>query len=282
MTIKIITDSAADIELADAANNDIVIVPIMIEMEGKSYRDLYDISKVDFYNTLFKISSFPKTSQPTPENFVTYFESAKKLGDDVIVILLSSGLSGTVQSAKIAKDMVDYDRIHIIDSLSAASAEGLLVMQAVTMRNKGCSTKEIVDEINYMVDHLRIVAMVDTLEYLHRGGRLTKTQAKLGNLLNLKPLLEINKEGKLEVFGKCLGRSRAYSAIIEKVAENPIDERYPVYFSYSYEEENCAKLIAKMSKKQEIKYVHPIPMIGSTIGAHVGPGAFGIFYISKN
>lgn len=281
MAIKIITDSAADFELNEAKELDLTIVSIILTIENKTYLNWYDLTKDEFYEILRKTKFFPKTSQPAPEIFADLFAEAKEKGDTVIAILLSGGLSGTVQSAEIAKELVGYEKIHIIDSLGAVASERMLVEKAVQMRDENKTAEDIIMELAYMKKQMCVYAMVDTLEYLHRGGRLTKTQARIGTLLNLKPLITINEVGKLEVFDKCMGRSRAYAAIIRQVEKKPIDYNYPVYFTYSYGVENCEMLIAKMQKLYPLKAVFPLPQIGPTIGAHLGPGAFGIIYISK-
>lgn len=281
MKIRILTDTACDMEIEEANSLGIELVPIQIEVDGNNYRDLYDLPKNKFYELLSKTDSFPKTSQPSVDTFRKYFKQAQKDNETLICILLSSALSGTVQSANLAKDLVGYSEIYIVDSLAAVCAQKLLVMKAYEMANSGKSIQEILDEIKYMQEHLCVFAMIDTLEYLHRGGRLTKTQARLGSLINLKPIITINRDGSLSVIDKCLGRARSYSLIMKKVQEYPIDENYDVYYTYSYGTENCDIFASKIEKVLGVKTNKPYSQIGATVGTHLGAGTYGIIYISK-
>ncbi len=210
MSIKIITDSAADYEQQELIDKDIICVPLSITWEDKTYLDGIDLSKHDFYQKLLSKNSFPMTSQPSPDAFLQHFKAAKDQGDTVVAILLASALSGTYQSANIAWDMAEYDQIYLVDSSTAASSLRMLTDVAVSLRDQGLDGATIAREIEGLKSRTRLYAMLDTLEYLHQGGRLTRTQAAIGGLTRLKPIITINPDGSIAVAEKCLGKGRAY------------------------------------------------------------------------
>ncbi|WP_138269161.1 DegV family protein [Anaerofustis stercorihominis] len=281
MSVKILTDSSSDYEAYEIKEKNIEVVPIAVSFGEEHYLDGVDLDKDTFYKKLESSSEFPKTAQPTPNEFLEYFNKAKENNDDLVVILLSSGLSGTVQSANIAKDMCEYDNIFIIDSVHAVTGVRMLVDSAIKLRDEGKSGKEIYNEILVLTTKVRSVVMVDTLEYLHKGGRLTKAQATLGEAVNMKPIISIDELGKLYMKDKSLGKTRAYKKIIKLFKSFDIDTSYPVYFPYSNEKSNCEELVKKL-KAMDIdvdeKYMYNI---GPTVGAHLGSGTFGFTMVVK-
>ena len=233
----------------------------------------------DFYELLISSGDFPKTSQPSPQDFADIFEDAKAKGDEIICILLSSALSGTCQSAHLAKDMVDYEGIYIIDSLAATVMIKFMGDYAAKLIAEGLNAKEIVSKIENMRKNIKVVAALDTLEYLCKGGRLSRASATIGELANLKPIITVTDEGKVAVIGKCLGKNKALNFIINYLKENARDTEFPLYTLYSYGEENTEKLEERLTK-EELSYDDRV-QLGSTIGAHIGPGAFAILYVAK-
>ena len=277
----LLTDSAADYENEELVAKDILRVPLTISFGQESFLDGVNLSKDEFYERLLSRQVFPVTSQPSPESFLPHFLKAKEEGNALVAILLSSGLSGTVQSANIAKEMADYQQIYVVDSLSSVTGLRLLVDVANQMRHQGYEAPAIVEEIERLKRRIKIVAMVDTLEYLHCGGRLTKKQAKIGEIMNLKIIFGIDSNGKLEVYDKCLGKTRACKSILKTLEEEPFDEQYPVYIPYSHDKTACDYLV-EMARQQwpQIGNDH-FYNIGPTIGTHVGDCAFGFSYIRK-
>lgn len=277
--IRLVVDSSADYFAEELKENNIELVPLNISLAGETYQDGVTLERNQFYEILTGQEDFPKTSQPSPDDFLTIFEDAKAKGDDVICILLSSALSGTCQSAHLCKNMAEYDNIYIVDSLSATIGIKIIVDYANTLRNQGASAKEIVAKLEELKSRIRIFAGVDTLEFLCRGGRVSRTSAAIGDLANIKPIITVTEEGKVTVAGKCLGKNKALRFITDKLAEHPADENFPLYTIYTYGEENTEKLEAKLAK-MGVSHADRL-QVGATIGAHVGPGAFGIIYISK-
>ena len=277
--IRLVVDSSADLLAEELKEKNIELVPLNIALAGETYQDGVTLERNQFYEILTGQEDFPKTSQPSPENFLNIFEDAKEKGDDVICILLSSGLSGTCQAAHLAKNMAENDNVYIVDSLSATIGVKLLADYANDLRNQGASVEEIVAKLEEVKSHIRIYAGLDTLEFLCRGGRVSRTSAAIGDLANIKPIITVTEEGKVTVAGKCLGKNKALRFISDKLAENPADPNFPLYTIYSYGEENTEKLEAKFTKAG-IEFADRL-QVGATIGAHVGPGAFGIIYIAQ-
>ena len=277
--IRIIVDSSADYNKEELEAKQMSLVSLTINLDEKTYLDGVDITRDQLYEWLIENEGFPKTSQPSPEDFAKHFENAKAAGDDVICILLSSALSGTCQSAHLAKSMADYDNIYIVDSLSATHLIRFLGNKACQMRDAGASAKEISETLEELKTRTKVIAAVDTLEYLCRGGRVSKAAAAIGNLANLKPIITVNPEGEVAVIAKCVGKNKSISYILNAMQEYEIDENYPIYSIYSYGVENCISLEAKVENAGYL--LHSRKQIGATIGCHVGPGAFGVLFVHK-
>jgi len=277
--IRIIIDSSADYLIEEIEKKQMTLVSLNISLDDRVYQDGVDISRDRLYEWLIESKGFPKTAQPSPEVFLKYFNEAKEAGDDVICILLSSSLSGTCQSAHLAKSMADYDNIYIVDSLSATHLIRFLGNKACSMRDAGASAKEIVETLEDLKTRTKVIAAVDTLEYLCRGGRVSKAAATIGNLANLKPIITVNPEGEVAVIGKCVGKNKSMSFILNAMQEYEIDENYPIYSLYSYGVENCIALEAKVVNAGYL--LHSRKQVGATIGCHVGPGAFGVLFVHK-
>ena len=194
MAVQIIIDSAADYDKQEMEERNLICVPLTVTFGEKSYQDCFELTKDEFYKKLLEKKEYPKTSQPSPDAFLTHFKKAKENGDSVVAILLASGLSGTYQSANIAKQMADYDDIYIIDSKNAIAAIRMLTEVALEMRQKGCTGAEIAKKIDELKDRTSLRVVIDTLEYLYKGGRLTRAQAGIGEFAKLKPIVRLNEE----------------------------------------------------------------------------------------
>ena len=278
--IRILTDSAADFTQEELRRLNIRCVPMTISFADGSYRDGIDLTPELFWQRM-QAGETPKTSQPSPDAFLAEFEEAKACGDSVVCILISTALSGTVQSALIARDMVEYDDIRIIDSLSAAPGERLLVLQACRLRDDGRSAQAIADELTKLLPRVRIFACLNTLEYLARGGRIPKAAAGVGMLVKLKPIVTVSREGLVEMAGKAIGRHRAGDAVIRLTQACGIDSAYPVLPLYTCDKENCLAFLRQAEQAGIVCDPDDAVAIGSTIGTHVGPGAFGLAFIAK-
>ena len=274
--IKILVDSSADCNLRDGIVD--MIVPISVNIDGVEYKSGVDLTSDKFYELLLSAKEFPRTSQPSPQCFVEIFEQVKNDGDQLIYLCVSSSFSGTYQGALIAKEMVDCDNIHIIDTQGVTHIIGVLAQYARKLINDGFSAGEIVDKCEELKDKIKVCAGVDTLEYLYKGGRLNRASAAVGELTGIKPIITVG-DGKVEVVGKALGKIRAMNTVLEKVKAHSINPDFPMYSMYTCDTENCEALEQKL--KDSGYNIADRLQIGSTIGAHVGPGVYAVMFVEK-
>lgn len=274
--IKILVDSAADCTLENGVVD--AIIPISVNIDGKEYRSGIDLTSDKFYELLQAAKEFPRTSQPSPQAFIEIFEQAKQSGDHIIYLCLSSCLSGTYQGALIAKEMVDYDNIYIIDTLGVTHIIGVLAGFARELINKGFSAGEIADKCEEFKNKIKVYAGVDTLEYLYKGGRLSRASAAVGELTGIKPIVTVS-DGRVEVVGKALGKMRAMNTVLEKIKSHKINTDFPIYSLYTYGTENCEVLETKL-EDNGYKLSGRL-QVGSTIGAHVGPGVYAVLFVEE-
>ncbi|TAH72886.1 MAG: DegV family protein [Anaerolineaceae bacterium] len=280
MGIRIITDSTSDISINQAVQMNITLVPLKVIFGDMEYKEGVDITIDGFYEKLVKAERLPTTSQPSPDDFLKYFKEGKEAGDSIIVLVIAAKLSGTYQSAMIAKEMADYDDIHIIDSDTTTCALRILVEQAVKLRDEGAKTDDIVASLMELKDRVVLLAMVDTLEFLHKGGRLSKSSAILGTLLKFKPIINV-KEGAIGVVGKERGVNKAIGRILEVMDEfGEIDTEYPVHLGFTAQDDQCKVLKDKLTEKYRLNgmIMHPV---GCVVGTHAGPGACVVTYVKR-
>ncbi len=277
--IRILLDSSADYSAQEAKEHNLELVPINITINEKNYLDGIDITKDEFYDLLTSSEEFPKTAQPSPQDYVDLFEDAKEKGDSIVYLSLSSSLSGTFQSATLAKSMVEYDEIYLVDTLSATRAIRIMAEYACKLRAEGDDAATIAAKLEDFKSRVVILAAVDTLEYLSKGGRLSKAAAAVGELANLKPIITVTPEGTMAVPAKALGRNKAISTLTKMVAEHQIDTTFPIYSLYAVGEENTEKLEQKLGK-EGVRVTKRL-QIGPTIGCHIGPGAYGVIFVTK-
>ncbi|MBR6693639.1 MAG: DegV family protein [Clostridia bacterium] len=275
--VKILVDSSSDCKKEEGLFD--YFVPISVTIDGKDYKDGVELDADTFYEILTSCGDFPHTAQPSIQDMVDIFEEVKEAGDELIYFALSSALSGTYQAACLAKEMADYDGIYIIDTKTATHMIGLLVSYARGRINEGASAKEIVEECEELKSKVRVLAGLDTLEYLRRGGRLGNASAVIGSLAKIKPIITVTEEGKVEAIGKGLGVGRAMQMVIEKLSDYELDDRFPLYAIYTYGTENVEDL---KSRLHFAGYrVADTRQVGSTIGAHIGPEVYGIVFVVK-
>lgn len=277
--IQILVDSSTDFTMEEIKNKNLYHVPLTISLNGTDYLSGEDLTSDCFYELLTAGDDFPKTSQPSPQAFAEIFKKAKEQGEEIICVLLSSALSGTCQSAHLAKNMVDYDGIYIVDSLTATIMTRVIVDYGLQLIEQGKTAVEIVDALEALKSKVKVAAGIDTLEYLYRGGRLNKATATIGELANLKPVITVTEEGTVSILGKCIGKNKALNFILKTLSSKDVNPDFPLYTVYAYGTENTEKLEEKLVA--EGYSITARLQLGSTIGAHVGPGAFGIIYVEK-
>ena len=281
MAIRFLTDSTADILPQEAAQRDIDVVPLKVLFGETAYRDGIDLDHPTFYQMLSQSKALPTTSQPTPDDFLPYFERARDQGDHLICALLSSQLSGTVQSAQIAREMCGYEHIYIIDSTLAIVALRAILDLGEQLRSQGMSAPDIAAQIEAAKSRMRVFGIVDTLEYLHKGGRMSTSVAVVGSLLRVKPIITL-KDGVLGLVGKGVGTKGSLAGMLKQVGDDihPAP-RLPSYYGYSGDDTLCRQFVPLMEEKfgphgQEIR------SIGCVIGTHLGPNAAVVAYLEQD
>lgn len=280
MAIRIITDSAADFDREVAKRRKIDIVSLSVQFGSASFLDGKNLTTEVFYKLLKEGKENPKTAQPSPADFLTLFEEAKAAGDQVVVVSLSGALSGTLQSASIARDMCEYEPIYIVDSRSATAGMQILVNYACKLRDSGLSAQDIAAQLEQLRGKIRIFAMVDTLEYLRRGGRLSAFQAGIGTVTKLKPTITV-RDGAVAVVGKAFGTAAAVKTLLKLMEEHPVDDAYPSYFLYTDDRSTEELLLPKLREMGKLPHRLHYCAVGPTIGTHVGPGVLGMAYVER-
>ena len=279
--IRILTDSASDILPAEAEQLDVTVIPLNVTLEdGTVLRDGVDMTPSAYYEILAGCRKLPTTSQPSPELFENFFLEAAAAGDEVIGIFLSHALSGTYQCAKLAADMANVDNVLFVDSGHVCLSEALLVRLAVQLRDSGKTAGQIAAILEHAKEHLHLVAAIDDLKYLRKGGRLPAAVAVAGGMLGIKPLITI-QDGKVAMAGKARGLPGAYVALFKKVEEmGGITPAFPALAGYtvSPREVTPIQTYLRDNLQQEDLLVR---QIGCVIGTHAGPGAFGIAFFDK-
>ncbi|MBQ4619761.1 MAG: DegV family protein [Clostridia bacterium] len=277
--MRIITDSAADFTNEELIQYNIRCVRTKVLFADTAYTPGIDMTNEEFWQRMFAGEN-AKTSQPSPEEFLEEFNQAKADSEEAVYIGISSALSGTYQSANIACEMAACNKLHLVDSLNGAAGQKLLTLYACKLRDEGILTaREIAERLMDLKKRIRLFASVDTLEYLGRSGRISKAVASLGNIAQLKPLLEVSREGKIVMCGKGIGRKRAIENLAKKIASVKIDSCYPMIPLFSHTKENCLALIEKLHTHKISVNESMLSAIGTAIAPHIGPGAYGVAFV---
>ena len=277
MSVKIIVDSTADMPNAVAAR--VGIVPLTVHFGDKEYVSGVDLDSRTFYQMLAESDVLPTTSQPTPYAFEKAYKQAIAEGHDVVCITCSGKLSGTNQSANIAAD--DYEgKVYVVDSCTIAIGLGILTEYALDLVDRGMSAEEIALNLLRKREDIRVIAMVDTLEYLKKGGRLSAAAAAVGGLLNIKPVIAI-QDGEIKVVAKARGPRQAYSTLTQEINKaGGIDARKPILLGYTGQNDDQLKNYRESSLDLWPE-ICPTAIVGSVVGTHVGPGAAAVAFFAN-
>lgn len=281
MGVKIILDSTVD--AIPAVRKKCGIVPLCVRFGDTEFIDGVTIDHKTFYEKLVESDELPTTSQPTPDAFAQEYQKAVDAGQTAVVLTVSSELSGTYQSATIAA--MDFPgQVFVVDTRTVAIGSGILAQLAVEMAENGATARQIVDTLNAERENVRLVAMLDTLEYLKKGGRISKTVAFAGNLLSIKPVVCV-QDGAIQMLGKARGSKQANNLLVEQIQKaGGVDFDKPVLLGYTgLSDILLQKYIADsaalwQASKDELRYA----LIGSVIGTHAGPGAVAAAFFKKN
>ena len=279
MSVRIIVDSTAD--LASEVREQVKIVPLTVYFGDEEYLDGVTMDYIQFYDKLATCDSLPTSSQPNPAMFGDVYREVTEAGDSAVVITISSKLSGTYQSAMIAAS--DYDDIYVVDGMTATIGTGALAKYAFQLADDGMDAKDIAQQLEIAKDKVRIVGMIDTLEFLQRGGRISKTVAIAGGMLSVKPVISV-QDGVINMISKARGLKQGCKQIgveVEKMGEVDFDK--PVMLGFtglsSGNLDKFEETYGDLWKKGENEYGKAA--IGSVIGTHVGPGAFAVAFFLK-
>lgn len=271
MSVKIIIDSTADV--AEGIQDRLIVVPLSIFFGEEEYVDGVTITHEEFYQKLIECDMMPSTSQATPEAFKKVFEEATADGSDVVVITLSEKLSGTYQSAIIAAE--DYPgRVFVVDSKSVTIGTGILAEMALSLVDAGMTAEEIAGRLSEERNRIRIIAMLDTLEYLKRGGRISKTVAFAGGILSIKPVISL-EDGEIHILGKARGSKQGNNLLVQEIQKaGGVDFCKPVLLGYTGLSDVLLQKYIKDSAflwEGNVDTLHSA-VIGSVVGTHAGPG----------
>ena len=279
MSVKLIIDAGCDLNQVQANALGITLIPMTIHFGNREYRAGMDLTNEEFYTLLTETAELPTTSQPTPYDFETAFAKVKESGDEAVVLCVSSALSGTYQSAMIAA--ADYsDCVYIVDTKAVTVAQRLLLEYAIALRDHGAGAKEIATEIERKKGDICAFGAVETLEYLIKGGRLSKAAGAVGSVLGIRPVLCLS-DGALEVAGKARGAKGAITMTHNLIAQIGVDFSMPIGLGYTGNDPSVVE--PYLNAPNCVWSGHDIPVynVGSTVGTHTGPGLFLVAFFKK-
>lgn len=283
MSVSIIAGSTCDLSKAQQEALGIRVLPLTVLFGEEAYYDGVTITRREFYEKLRAAEELPHTSQVSPADFEAAFSEALARGDEVLCVTVSSSLSGTWQSAMIAKDMVSApEKVHIVDSRAVTMAEALLLFQAVRLRDEGLCAADIAKELEALKPRIRIFAAIDTLKYLRMGGRLSGATAAIGGVLQLKPIITLDDDGLVTVASVCRGTKKAYRTIAEELKKQPPAALpHAVVLGNTDAPELMDELTAALlAEGVDVSAADRLD-IGAVVGTHAGPGCVGAAWIAK-
>lgn len=277
--IRIVTDTAADLELAEYQDLNVLYIPLIVSIGQTVYQETAELDKNRFYDLLLGGGDLPKTSQPSPQLLLDQIEAAKEAGDDIIYIAISSGISGTYQTARMTAELAEYDRCWIVDGKTATGGQRLLVEYAAKLRDQGMAAADIVAAVEAAREKITLYACIDTLEYLHKGGRISNLAYTLGNLAQIKPIISMKET--ISIPAKAMGMKKGIAYQCKQMEQKKPDPNHPICVMYTYDRTNGEALAKKI---REMGYAVPdshIVNVGAAIGTHIGPNACGVVYIAE-
>lgn len=277
--IRIITDSTCDITQKEAIELGITVIPLTILFGDQEYQDGVTLTTEHFYQKLANTDILPVTSQIPPAVFEDTFSKYQNTDDTIIGIFLSSELSGTFQSAMIAKLNLEQDNIYLIDSKNVSIGTALIVREAVKMRDQGFPAESIVNTCNDLVPRVKTVAVAQTLQYLKMGGRLSAQAAMIGSLLHITPVIEVC-DGRIQLASKLRGKKATLHYFNTLISDSPADPFRTMVFGHASAPENL-RLLSEELCELTVHLNTAESSIGCAVGTHLGPGAFGIAYVPE-
>ena len=278
MAVKIVTDSSADLPAELVQELGITVVPLYLRFGEEVYRDRVDISEDEFYQRLVRDPINPSTTQPTPQDFADVYQKLSKEADGIVSVHISGKLSGTCNSALQGKEVIEKGcPIEVVDSQTLTMGLGLISIVAATAARAGKGLPEVLAEARQAIPNIHLLGLLDTLEYLYRGGRIGKATQLLGSILNLKPLLGL-QDGEVVPAGRARTRSKGMDRLFD-FAKNvaSIEDLAVVYNTTPDEAQTLAERIGSIFAREKIR----IARIGPMLGVHFGPGALVVVFREK-
>ena len=279
--VKILVDSASDISAEEAEELGVSLIPMQIRFGADEYYDGVNLSHTEFFAKLMQSAELPQTSQINEYRFNEKFEELTADGDDVVAIVLSSKLSGTYECAVRAAEKFG-GKVHVVDSLNASAGEKILCLYALRLVKDGATAAQIVEELDRKKCKVRVLALLGTLEYLKKGGRISSAAAAIGKMFSVKPVISI-ADGAVKMEGKAIGSKKGSNLLTKFVDMYGIDFDMPYVLVYSGLSDELLDQYVRDSEKLWKDHASDLPrhLIGSTIGTHIGPGGIGVAFFSK-
>jgi len=275
--IRIITDSGADFVAPFPEN--LTVLPLTIRFGEEEYRDGVDLDHRAFYEKLLSGRELPKTSLISPAEFEAAFDAARAAGETVVAILISSRLSGTWQSAVLAAD--GREKVYVVDSMNATLGQQALVKYALRLAAQGLTAQQLVEELERIKSHVNLTGVPASLEYLHRGGRISKTVAILGGALSIKPVLRLI-DGEVVMVGKARGAKHANASLMQEVEKTGLDATKPVCLGYTGLKDDALRAFLADSAALWENVRYDLCSVGATIGTHIGPDSIVVAYFDAS
>lgn len=278
--IRIITDSAADFEPQELKKLNISCIPLSVQFGEVDYQENVNLTKNQFYDLLLRAENLPKTSQAAPQILLDLFEDAVNAGDEIIYFTLSSALSGTYQSAVMAKNLTDSDLCHVVDSRNATGGQRMILEYAARLRDAGKTAAEIIEATEALRNRIVLFACIDTLEYLYKGGRISQTVYKLGTMANIKPIITVEPDGSIGIPAKAMGMRKGMDHLCKQAQLRPADPEFPFYVMYTNNRTVAQTLASRLEAAGITVPENQIIQVGAAIGSHIGPDACGLVYVA--
>lgn len=277
--VRIITDSSCDHSFSMQGKWNMDILPLRVRFGEEEYVDGRDLSREKFYELLETAQELPKTAQITPAEFEDVMRPYVEAGEEIVVLPISKEMSGTYQSALLAREQFPGAPIYIVDTQEVTFALGLLVDIAVRLRDEGMDAGTIAEKLDAIKSKVRLYAVIGDLKYLRMGGRLSSAGAVVGTLLGIKPIICI-QDGKVIGIDKVRGMKAGYANLLARTEKDGIDTNYPVYFGHSNIPSALTELVKEATDRLALRDTHSVD-IGPIVGTHAGPGAVGISFVAR-
>lgn len=275
LVVRIVTDSTADLSEEQQKSSGVTVVPLNVRFGDDVYKDHVELTGDQFFAKLKASSQLPKTSQPSVGDFEEVFRRFREAGDEVVAVLISSKVSGTYGAAEMAAKAVDEGHIEVIDSLTTSMALGFLAMEGAKLASSGASRSQVAGHIRELVPKAKVLAAIDTLTYLERGGRIGRARALLGSLLNFKPLITL-QDGEVAPLGRARGHAQAINKLVELLGrDGQLSNLAVLHGGARAEAEQLRDRVAGNYPGLDI----PLAETGAVIGTYTGPGVIGFVYL---